>query len=225
MGIQNYYKVATRITLDLSEINFHSQKRIYNRLRMNTKPAKISQMSKTLQKRYKGYNPKLVSLGSVVLVPIHAQKHKSPMNFNQNISNYTSDGRKIIHDKLMRIAPETISYIMSQYFSERSIEYHDNRISKYIAQRGKCYVTGNELGLTGWHCHHINPFHKSKDDSFNNLVILDENIHRLIHMTDNSKIKNTLSLHEIKGQKLKRINSLREKAGIKPINSKEMVTT
>lgn len=221
MGIQNYYKVATRITLDLSEINFHSQKRIYNRLRMNTKSAEFSQMSKNLQTRYKGYNPKLVSIGPAVLAPIYAQKHQSPMNFNQEISNYTSKGRQILHKKLLRIAPDLISQIMSQNLSNRSIEYHDNRISKFVAQQGKCYVTGVTLGITGWHCHHVNPFQKSKDDSFKNLIILDENIHRLIHMTDESKIYNILKLYEIKGARLTKVNSLREKAGLKPIVSKK----
>lgn len=222
MGIQNYYKIATNITLNLSEISFHCQRAIYNRLRLNTKQASYKDMTKMQQKRYKGYNPKLISLGPVVLAPIHAQKQEAPMNFNQNISNYTSNGRKLIHNKLMKIAETTIAAIMEQYLSDRSIEYHDNRISKFVGQQGKCYVTGKLLGIIGWHCHHIIPFHKNKDDSYKNLVIVENDIHRLIHMTDEVKIYNLLVMNEIKGAKLKRVNSLREKVGLEPIDLKSI---
>ncbi len=49
-------------------------------------------------------------------------------------------------------------------------------------------LSGVELGLNDWHCHHKNPYHLSKDDSFSNLVILHESVHRIVHMKDNDKI-------------------------------------
>lgn len=37
---------------------------------------------------------------------------------------------------------------------ERSVEYNDNRISLYVGQKGKCYITGKELNIGNMHCHH-----------------------------------------------------------------------
>lgn len=36
----------------------------------------------------------------------------------------------------------------------RSVEYMDNRISLYVAQYGKCAITGQILALHEIHCHH-----------------------------------------------------------------------
>ena len=81
---------------------------------------------------------------------------------------------------------------MKNYIPNRSIEYNDNRISKFIAQYGKCAILGEELGTNDWHCHHINPYHLSKDDSYSNLIILHKAIHRLIHLKDKDKIEKSL---------------------------------
>ena len=60
---------------------------------------------------------------------------------------------------------------MKQFIPNRSIEYNDNRISRFIAQYGKCAITGIELGMNDWHCHHKTPYHLTKDDSYGNLMI------------------------------------------------------
>ncbi|MDR7077381.1 hypothetical protein J2Y03_002405 [Neobacillus niacini] len=52
---------------------------------------------------------------------------------------------------------------MKNFIPNRTIEYNDNRKSKFIAQYGKCAVTGTELGKSDWHCHHKIPFHISKE--------------------------------------------------------------
>ena len=57
---------------------------------------------------------------------------------------------------------------MRTYSKNKSIEYNDNRISKYVAQYGKCYVTGEEIGIERVHCHHIVPIKQGGDDKYNN---------------------------------------------------------
>ena len=32
-------------------------------------------------------------------------------------------------------------------------------------------LSGEELGIKDWHCHHKNPYHISKDDSYSNLIV------------------------------------------------------
>jgi group II intron reverse transcriptase/maturase len=209
MGIQNYYSVATQITINLNELNAHLRKTLYNRLKNIRTEASFHDMTKTLQKRYKGYKAKLFKIQQMVFVPIHAQRWKTTLCFSQTTCNFTAEGRAKIHNSLKAIDKTMLSYIMRNYISNRTIEYNDNRISKFIAQYGKCAILGVELGINEWHCHHINPYHLSKDDSYSNLIILDKAIHQLIHLKDKVKIETLL--HSLKLTSKQKVNKLRLK--------------
>lgn len=211
MGIQNYYSAATQITTNLNELNLHLRKTLYNQLKNIRTEASFHEMTKTLQKRYKGYKSKLFKIQNMVFVPIHAQRWRKTFGFSQVICNFTAEGRAKIHNSLKAINKDTLSYIMRNYIPNRSIEYNDNRISKYIAQYGKCAILGEELGINDWHCHHINPFHISKDDSYSNLIVLNKAIHQLIHLKDKIKIEKFLKAGKLSGKQLEKINNLRLK--------------
>jgi RNA-directed DNA polymerase len=209
MGIQNYYSAATRITINLNELNSYLRKTMYNRLKILRTDAEFHDMTKTLQKRYKGYKCKLYKIQNMVFVPIQAQKYKTNLCFPQDTCNYTTKGREKIHKGLKAINKDVLSYIMKSFIPNRTIEYNDNRISKFIAQYGKCAISGVELGLNDWHCHHKNPYHLSKDDSFSNLVILHESVHRLVHMKGNDKIKALRKILNLSKKQLEKLNELR----------------
>ena len=157
-------------------------------------------MTKTLQKRYKGYEPQYYKIQNMVFVPIHAQRHKTNLCFSQDTCNYTAEGREKIHKSLKAINKNVLSYVMKNFIPNRSIEYNDNRISKFIAQYGKCAISRSELGINDWHCHHKNPYHLSKDDRYSNLIVLHEDVHRLIHLKDNEKIKALLNALKAKSK-------------------------
>ena len=194
MGIQNYYAFATNITINLNQLNAHLRKSIYNQLKNIRTEANIHDMTKTLQKRYKGYNVRLFKIQQMVFVPIHAQRWRTPLCFSQTICNFTTEGRDKIHNSLKAIDKTTLSYIMKNYIPNRSIEYNDNRISKFIAQYGKCAILGEKLGINEWHCHHITPFSLSRDDNYSNLIIVHKAIHQLIHLRDKVKIKKSFTI-------------------------------
>ena len=101
------------------------------------------------------------------------------------------------------------AYVMKQYIPSRSIEYNDNRISRFIAQYGKCAVTGIELGRNDCHCHHKIPFHLTQDDSYGNLMMVNEQVHRLIHMRNREKIHVLLNVLKLKVKQLEKVNELR----------------
>lgn len=211
MGIQNYYSVATQITINLNELNAHLRKTLYNQLKNIRTEASFHDMSKTLQKRYKGYKARLFKIQEMVFVPIHAQRWKTTLCFSQTTCNFTAEGRAKIHNSLKAIDKTTLSYIMRNYIPNRSIEYNDNRISKFIAQYGKCAILGVELGINEWHCHHINPYHLSKDDSYSNLIIVDKAIHQLIHLKDKVRIETLLHSIKLTSKQKEKVNKLRLK--------------
>jgi RNA-directed DNA polymerase len=74
-----------------------------------------------------------------------------------------------VHSNLKAIPKDVLNQVMRTYSKNKSIEYNDNRISKYVAQYGKCYVTGEEIGIERVHCHHIVPIKQGGDDKYNNL--------------------------------------------------------
>ncbi|MFC4025490.1 group II intron reverse transcriptase/maturase [Oceanobacillus longus] len=209
MGIQNYYSAATKITINLNELNSYLRKTMYNRLKNLRTDANLHDMTKTLQKRYKGYKCKLYKIQNMVFVPIHAQRHKTNLGFSQGTCNYTPEGRDKIHKGLKAISKDVLSSVMKNFIPNRTIEYNDNRISKFIAQYGKCAISRIELGLNDWHCHHKNPYHLSKDDSFSNLVILHEPVHRLVHMKDGIKINALIKVLNLSKKQIEKLNQLR----------------
>ncbi|WP_437834023.1 group II intron reverse transcriptase/maturase (plasmid) [Niallia taxi] len=211
MGIQNYYAFATNITINLNQLNAHLRKSIYNQLKNIRTEASIHDMTKTLQKRYKGYNVRLFKIQQMVFVPIHAQRWRTPLCFSQTICNFTTEGRDKIHNSLKAIDKTTLSYIMKNYIPNRTIEYNDNRISKFIAQYGKCAILDEKLGINEWHCHHITPFSLSRDDSYSNLIVVHKAIHQLIHLRDKVKIRNLLQSLNLDRKQKEKVNKLRLK--------------
>jgi RNA-directed DNA polymerase len=210
MGIQNYYSAASHITDDLTELNNRLNSALFNRLKEMRKEASFQDFTKTLQKRYKGYDCQLYKIKEMVLVPIHAQRCKVNLNFSQTICNYTTEGRNKIHQNLRGINKQTLTHVMKQFIPSRSIEYNDNRISRFIAQYGKCAVTGMELEMDDWHCHHKTPYHLTKDDSYGNLTILHKSVHLLIHLRDQEKIKVLLNSLKLNEKQLNEVNELRK---------------
>jgi RNA-directed DNA polymerase len=72
---------------------------------------------------------------------------------------------------------------MKSSLPNRSVEYMDNRISRYSMKMGKCEVTGIHLSAADVHCHHFMPLHLGGSDKFSNLRIVHKEVHRLIHAT------------------------------------------
>ena len=73
-----------------------------------------------------------------------------------------------------------------------------------------CHIR-EELGINDWHCHHINPYHISKDDSYSNLIVLNKAIHQLIHLKDKAKIKSTFKALKLSNKQKEKVNNLRLK--------------
>ena len=103
---------------------------------------------------------------------------------------------------------------MKQSSFDESIEYKDNKISKFSSQQGKCAVTGKVFVTTDEiHCHHIIPKEFGGDDSYQNLVLVLDLVHRLIHAKKEDTIRQYLDILKLESEELRKVNSYREKAG------------
>ena len=132
----------------------------------------------------------------------------------RNICQYTAEGREELHTSL-RINKSLMLSLMRQPLNGRSIEYADNRISLYSAQWGKCAITGNDFLLPqDIHCHHKIPHQNGGSDKYENLVLVLEPVHRLIHATQAETINKYLKILNLDKKQFKKLNEFRVQAGL-----------
>lgn len=219
LGIQNYYQYATIIYLDLIKVHYALHKSIRVRLKRNSKVINFSQTPPNFKKRAKGVkaNTKIYVVQSTPLYPTTCIHHRNPRNFSQDICNYTENGRNKVHTVLKTIPKDVLQQVRRTYSKNRSIEYNDNRISRYLAQAGKCFVLNEIIALDCVHCHHIKPLKIGGNDNYENLVIIDETVHKLVHLKNSIKVMQVLKKLCLNAQQLIKLNYLRMSAGNEPI--------
>ena len=221
-GIQNYYQIATCINLDCRILHRAAMTTFTNRLR-TPKGSRLAKhgrkLTETERKRFgKSRMLRFVAGSEEPLYPIGYVQCRNPMNKKRSICSYTAEGRKGLHDNL-RVNVGLMHLMMHQSLHTRSAEYCDNRISLYSAQWGKCAVTGQEFQVVSdIHCHHKIPRKNGGSDKYENLVLVLEPVHRLIHATQSETIQKYMSLLNLNKKQVKKLNELREKAGLYPIS-------
>lgn len=215
VGMHNYYKIATNVNIDFSEINYKLLKCLENRI----KPAKTKTGYKTKEYRekYKKYSGKEIFACNMIIYPISYVQTKPPRLYNQNICNYTKEGRKLIHTNLRGINKELFNYLLNNPISD-SIELNDNRLSLYSAQKGKCAVT-NKMLQEDLEVHHIIPKSQGGTDCYKNLILISYTVHKLIHATIKETIDNYLNLLHLSKKAINKLNKYRLHVGNKMIMS------
>lgn len=210
LGSHNYYRCATNVNLDFCEINFLVLKTLKNRLKNHiTDEPKISETYKRL---YGDYNGKVRTIQDIALFPIYGCRTKPPMCFSQDTNNYTVSGRLILHKKLGGYN-HLIEHLLKSNFENQSMEFTDNKISLIAGQRGKCYVTNNNLEIGYMECHHKKPKSQGGTDEYKNLVWLCYEAHKLVHCTEQKTIEKYLKQLNLDEKGLKRIDFLRRQVG------------
>lgn len=222
MGVQNYYQIATNISLDCGDIGRAVNTVLQNRLksgkshRLKKEGRDLTKME--LQRYGKSEQLRFIAQSKEPIYPISYVQCKNPMNLRRKVCAYTVAGRAEIHDDL-RINTPMLLQLMRERTYNRSTEYIDNRISHFSAQWGKCAVTGVEFKcVSDIHCHHKTPKQDGGSDKYGNLVLVLAPIHELIHAVDEHTIRNYLSRFELDNSQLEKLNKLRIQANRKPIS-------
>lgn len=140
LGYQNYYNCATNVYIDFDRIAFDVRKTLLCKTKSHR--SKSGLRSKSFQKFYGEFTGKIFNVCGIALYPINGVKTVPPMCFPNGICNYTAEGRKKIHSMQKVIDPQILQLLLQNPIRERSAELNDNRISLYVAQRGRCYITG-----------------------------------------------------------------------------------
>ena len=143
--MHNYYKVATEVARDFSDIAFSLRKYLYNRTPQIQRIQ--GSKSKCFIRYYGRYHGKVTYVCKTALFPISCIRTDIPLGFNQSKCNYTATGTALLHDNLQGAQMDILLYLMKNPVQSASAEYNDNRISLYAGQQGKCFVTGESLQI------------------------------------------------------------------------------
>ena len=194
MGMQNYYKIATNVNLDCSKLNRAVMTVMTNRLERLSKKGR--ELTKAEKVRY-GKSKMLRYLAEEPIYPIGYVRHKNPIGGKSNTEK--KEENQLIYK--LKIQP----------LYDRSIEYVDNRITLFKAQKGKCAVTGKEFTSTEEiHCHHKIAKSKGGTDEYSNLILVNKTVHKLIHATKIGTVEKYLSQCQAD---MKKLNELRKLLG------------
>ncbi len=217
IGEHNYYQIATDVCVDFAEIGYdtdQTMKRLERKLR--DKPS--VNVENAVTERYGG-SKQLRWIRETPIAPISFVRTKAPMGKKRSVQKYTPEGRKEIH-KNLDMDVRMLKLLSQQQLHGRSAEYADNRLSLFCAQFGKCAVTGEAFELLeNIHCHHKLPRGNGGKDNYQNLVLVHENVHKLIHATAEPTIQKYLSLLNLNKTQLGKLNKFRKQAGNPPVTA------
>ncbi|WP_100651506.1 group II intron reverse transcriptase/maturase [Bacillus cereus] len=220
IGKHNYYKIATHVSEDFSKIALEIDRMMYNRF-PKAKSGKQDTNGYTKTGEYKGKDkgikPYLESkmmryLMKVPILPIAYVRTKNAMMKKRVINKYTAEGRVEIHKILSDVTEAELQWLRKNPVINKraTVLYNDNRISLYVAQKGKCNITGEKLLPWDMHCHHKQLWSETKDDSYKNLVIIKPSVHRLIHAVRREIILKLLKELKLNEEQLGKLNKLRK---------------
>lgn len=208
VGIHQYYGIATCVNLDCNKIAYTLKPFINHKLPTR----KNGKILNTFIKTKYGKSKEMRWLNNVPIVPLNYVQFRLAVPLSEGTCKYTENGRNTIHSKL-KLDLSILLRMMRNSNYERSIEFVDNRISKYSAQKGKCAITGKFLEYEEIHCHHIMPINQQGTDKYSNLIIIHKDIHTLVHAVEEQVIHKYLNVHNLTNEQLRKLNELRVKAG------------
>lgn len=208
MGWHNYYQYATHVSRDFSEIAFLVKSSAKGKLEQQMKKKIAKPITSPIYIKY-SKSREMRFIGETPILPIAYVRHKNPIDKKRSINSYTVEGRAEIHKKLATVNVAILHYLMRNPVRDRSVEYNDNRLSLYCSQQGKCAVTGRFLEIARIHCHHKTATYLGGDDSYRNLILIDVDVHILVHATQENTIGKYLSTLQLDEKQLEKVNKLR----------------
>lgn len=129
-----------------------------------------------------GKSDQMRYVNDLALAPIGYVRHSHPIQKAYGANSYTKNGRELVHKKLEGIDMAVLHDLMRNPIEGESIEFNDNRLSLYSAQKGKCAVTGNQMDADDVVCIRKTPKEQGGTDKYSNLLLVCRNIQKLLYI-------------------------------------------
>lgn len=159
-------------------------------------------------------------INGMIVVPVAYCRLQNPMFHRAEVNRYTVEGRELIHRMLAKEDYGATLYQLSRTRdTAHSIEFCDNRLSRFVASRGKCELSKVPLAFEDVECIYLNPPSQGGTDRYANLRIVHKEIRHLIFETDMEIIKSLIDKFDLRAPaKIAKLNKWRAKAGMAPVN-------
>ena len=225
IGMHQYYCMATMINEDVHRlfpsIDITMKTRLNSRaaLSKDKPPTLKGAMDEYFYQRY-GESEQVRYINGMIVVPVSYCRTQNPMFHRGEINRYTAKGRELVHRMLAKEEyGETLCQLSRTKDAVHSIEFCDNRLSRFVAARGKCELSKVPLAFEDVECIHLNPPSQGGKDDYANLRIVHKDVRRLIYETDVKIIKSLIDRYELRAPAMiAKLNKWRAKAGMAPIN-------
>ena len=216
LGIQNYYRIATCISLDCRKIHRRVMTVLTNRL--NTESGcQLTREGGAMtdsEKEHYGASQMVRYVSGInrPIYPIAFIKYKTAIGISAAVCCFSPAGRKKIHDN-PEMDTTLFAYLRENPPQGHSLEYADCRLSLLSAQKGKCSVSG-ELFLNPDNivCHMKVPKEQGGHERYSNLVLLHRRYLPLLTDQDAAALKSMCKQLTVTRKQLTKINSLRTAA-------------
>lgn len=219
IGKQNYYGIANNVTIDFQKIHDSIRKTLKNRLKTDAKHknAENNWQSKALKQKF-GKSKQVRWIERRAVVPISYYKARNPMAKESVVNDYTPDGRNRINELSGKeYYSEEFVRMMLKPLEGKSALLNENRITLFTMQKGKSRISGRPLNPNDIEVHHKVPKHLGGTGEFANLCLVTRMEHKLIHAVNENTIAKYLRNLGLNAKSLKKVNALRELAGLEPI--------
>ncbi|MDQ0245995.1 group II intron reverse transcriptase/maturase [Bacillus fengqiuensis] len=217
LGIHQYFAKATDVSKEFSRLAYDLYYTQIVRLKNVAIRGKPRKPSKTY-KRFYNTNYITYKVSGAYLYPLADIKTSNNMCFTQKVTPFTDEGRNIIYKELNTEVIGEILKLMKSNIPEASIEFLDNRISRYSMKNGKCEITGKFLKAYEVHCHHFLPKSLQGTDNFDNLRIIHKEVHKLIHASKNETIDLLINQLKLTEKQIERVNQYRRMSNMELID-------
>lgn len=216
-GIQNYYNIATNVARNMSYVNYILLPAYRIRLRRISKTILFRDTDESFKKMTVGLHDdrKIITIGDYPLLPPSCVRHVHPMNFSQDTCNYTEKGRSKIHNKLTIVGQAELKILQNIKDRFENIEFNDNRISAFIVQRGKCYITGLDLDLMNMKCLRKKPLESGGSNSYRNIAFVNKDVYEAIMVYENYQARILCKAYNLPHEQRYRLNYIRRNYGNK----------
>lgn len=223
--LDQYYNMATMINADVHRlfpsIDITMKTRLNSRADLSKEkpPTLKGAMDEYFYQKY-GESKQVRYINGMIVVPVAYCRTQNPMFYRVDTNRYTPQGRERIHRMLAKSEyGETLLKLSRDNDTNHSIEFCDNRLSRFVASKGKCELSKVSLAFEDVECIYLNPPSQGGTDEYANLRIVHKDIKSLIYSNDVKIIKSLIDLFDCRAPaKIAKLNKWRAKAGLEAIN-------
>ena len=221
MGIQNYYEIATCISLDCKILHRRVMTVLTNRLNTET-GCRLKRDGGTLTQAEKERygRSKMIRYVSGIdqpIYPIAFIRNRIPLSKRSAVCSYTVEGRALIHTNL-RLNPFVLEGLRNAPSEGHSTEFVDCRLSLLSAQNGKCAIGGEEFkSASDIICWLKKPNEAGGEERYKNMILFHKRYLPLLSNLAVAESKPLIKRLNLNKKQMSKVNSLREQAGLTAI--------